>query len=121
MLLDLVFIRHGMTAGNQERRYIGQNDDQPLSEHGRRMLIARQADGLYPRVQAVCLTGDQHAPPMLGKRLIVVLADIAAFLVAGSHTVPNKYKIQKHRYSPYFTNSEQTASVISRIPCDSST
>lgn len=52
MLLDLVFIRHGMTAGNQERRYIGQNDDQPLSEHGRRMLIARQADGLYPRVQA---------------------------------------------------------------------
>ena len=53
MLLDLVFIRHGMTAGNQERRYIGQNDDQPLSEHGRRMLIARQADGLYPRVQAV--------------------------------------------------------------------
>ena len=53
MLLDLVFIRHGMTAGNQERRYIGQNGDQPLSEHGRRMLIARQADGLYPRVQAV--------------------------------------------------------------------
>lgn len=53
MLLDLVFIRHGLTAGNQERRYIGQNDDQPLSEQGRRALLERQADGVYPRVQTV--------------------------------------------------------------------
>lgn len=53
MLLDLVFIRHGLTAGNQERRYIGQTDDQPLSEQGRRALLERQAEGIYPRVQAV--------------------------------------------------------------------
>ena len=32
MQLELVFIRHGQTAGNEQRRYIGQSDDQPLSE-----------------------------------------------------------------------------------------
>ena len=35
MQLELVFIRHGQTAGNEQRRYIGQSDDQPLSEAGR--------------------------------------------------------------------------------------
>lgn len=43
MQLELVFIRHGQTAGNEQRRYIGQSDDQPLSEAGRAQLQEWQA------------------------------------------------------------------------------
>ena len=35
--MRLLFLRHGMTKGNQERRYIGVTDE-PLSEEGREML-----------------------------------------------------------------------------------
>ena len=39
MQLRLILIRHGVTAGNLERRYVGQADDQPLTEHGRQELL----------------------------------------------------------------------------------
>ena len=38
MEIRLVLIRHGMTAANAERRYIGRRTDPPLSEQGRREL-----------------------------------------------------------------------------------
>ena len=42
----LYFIRHGATAGNLERRYIGRTDE-PLSSEGREQIAALQNAGLY--------------------------------------------------------------------------
>lgn len=53
MQLELVFIRHGQTAGNEQRRYIGQSDDQPLSEAGRAQLQEWQAAKKYPPADAL--------------------------------------------------------------------
>ena len=33
--IELYLIRHGMTLGNVEHRYIGRQTDEPLSEDGR--------------------------------------------------------------------------------------
>ena len=33
--IELYLIRHGMTPGNVEHRYIGRQTDEPLSEDGR--------------------------------------------------------------------------------------
>ena len=41
--MRLLFLRHGMTKGNQERRYIGVTDE-PLSEAGREMLRQQMAE-----------------------------------------------------------------------------
>ena len=41
--MRLLFLRHGMTKGNQERRYIGVTDE-PLSEEGREMLRQQMAE-----------------------------------------------------------------------------
>ena len=48
MQLELVFIRHGMTAGNEERRYIGQSDDQPLAARGRMHTATRPSMRYMP-------------------------------------------------------------------------
>ncbi len=53
MQLSLVFIRHGMTAGNEQRRYIGQSDDQPLAPKGREQLLSWREAHRYPAVDAV--------------------------------------------------------------------
>lgn len=53
MEIRLVLIRHGMTAANAERRYIGRRTDPPLSEQGLRELSARRDKGAYPRVDGV--------------------------------------------------------------------
>ena len=53
MQLDMLLIRHGITAGNQESRYIGQSDDQPLCERGIKELQRRHDRGEYPRCEAV--------------------------------------------------------------------
>ena len=42
----LYFIRHGATAGNLARRYIGRTDE-PLSPKGREQITALQNAGLY--------------------------------------------------------------------------
>ena len=42
----LYFIRHGATAGNLERRYIGRTDE-PLCSEGRQQIAALQNAGLY--------------------------------------------------------------------------
>ena len=49
--MRLILIRHGMTKGNRERRYIGQRTDEPLCEEGIRGLRERCA--LYPAVEKV--------------------------------------------------------------------
>ena len=44
-----VLIRHGMTRGNRERRYIGARTDEPLCPEGVAQLRAKD----YPRVERV--------------------------------------------------------------------
>lgn len=50
--MQIVLIRHGETAGNAERRYIGRTDD-PLSAKG---IAAAQASGSAPGVAQVFVT-----------------------------------------------------------------
>ena len=51
--MELILIRHGATAGNLERRYIGQGDDQPLAPEGIRQIQDALSRGRYPRADAV--------------------------------------------------------------------
>lgn len=46
-MLELVFIRHGQTAGNLRRNYVGRTDE-PLCEEGRLALQQRKTAGVYP-------------------------------------------------------------------------
>ncbi len=46
-MIELYLIRHGATAGNRERRYIGRTDE-PLCEEGIRQLDGLKARGLQP-------------------------------------------------------------------------
>lgn len=41
----VLLIRHGMTAGNREKRYVGRTDE-PLSEEGKLQAAALKAEGL---------------------------------------------------------------------------
>lgn len=50
--VGLVLIRHGETAANRERRYLGVTDE-PLSDKGRSLLLSRKEDACYPGVQAL--------------------------------------------------------------------
>lgn len=51
--MELYWIRHGMTKGNAERRYVGGRTDEGLAEAGRKELEKRAALGLYPRADTV--------------------------------------------------------------------
>lgn len=48
--MRLVLMRHGATAGNAQRRYVGARTDEPLSEEGRAQCV--QA-GVFPQVNRV--------------------------------------------------------------------
>jgi alpha-ribazole phosphatase len=48
----VIFIRHGKTAGNERRAYVGRTDE-PLSELGRRELLQRKEAGEYPNENQV--------------------------------------------------------------------
>lgn len=50
--MDIYLIRHGMTAGNSTRRYIGRTDD-PLCPEGER---AAQSRGSFPALSRVFVT-----------------------------------------------------------------
>lgn len=52
MVWRLILIRHGMTEGNREKRYIGTTDE-ALCEEGRRVLEKRKAAGEYPEADVV--------------------------------------------------------------------
>ena len=47
MIRKLILIRHGMTAGNREKRYIGMTDEK-LCPIGREALNQEKKRGLYP-------------------------------------------------------------------------
>ena len=49
---DISLIRHGMTPGNEEHRYIGTTDE-PLSKKGREQLLALREKGVYPAAACV--------------------------------------------------------------------
>ena len=55
--MTIYFIRHGMTAGNLEKRYIG-STDLPLCQEGKALLSERlypEADTLYCSPMQRCL------------------------------------------------------------------
>lgn len=52
-------IRHGSTAGNLQRRYIGTTDE-PLCREGRETLEAWKADGIYPQAARVIVSPMQR-------------------------------------------------------------
>lgn len=88
MQLSLIFIRHGLTAGNEQRRYVGQGDDQPLSEKGREQLRAWQAGRRYPPADALyvspllrCRETAQILYPMLAPVILpsLIELDMGAF------------------------------------------
>ena len=45
-----VWIRHGNTDANQERRYPGKTDE-PLSEEGKQALFVCKEKGCYPKIK----------------------------------------------------------------------
>lgn len=47
------FIRHGATAGNLEKRYIGKKTDESLSEIGAAKILENTAKGKYPGADLV--------------------------------------------------------------------
>ena len=72
MAVTLYLIRHGLTQGNLEGRYIGQRENPPLSDRGRRELTERKGTHPYPRAEALytspllrCLQTAQILYPML--------------------------------------------------------
>ncbi len=72
MELPITFIRHGMTAANQERRYIGQLNDPDLDPTGIRQLEDARAHKRYPKADALyvsplrrCLKTARLLYPML--------------------------------------------------------
>lgn len=53
--MKLLLIRHGMTSGNQLKKYIGTTDE-PLCEEGIRQLKKRAAEGFYPDCERVVIS-----------------------------------------------------------------
>lgn len=51
--MELILIRHGITQGNLERRYLGQRNDQSLAREGIRQLEDYAARKRYPRADAL--------------------------------------------------------------------
>ena len=49
--IEFVFIRHGKTKANQEKRYLGKTEE-PLSELGREELLGKR----YPKVQSLFIS-----------------------------------------------------------------
>ena len=50
--MEIVLIRHGATAGNIEKRYIGTTDE-PLCDTGTAQIQEYMSAGCYPKVQAL--------------------------------------------------------------------
>ena len=51
--MELILIRHGITQGNLERRYLGQRNDQSLAREGIRQLEDYAARKRYPRGRSI--------------------------------------------------------------------
>lgn len=75
--MELIWIRHGMTKGNMEKRYIGGRTDEGLCEEGRQRLLEQSMSGFYPRADRVyvspmrrCMETAQILYPDAEKRII---------------------------------------------------
>ncbi len=55
--LKMAFIRHGMTFGNEEKRYIGRTDE-GLSDKGKNEILEKKQGQIYPQADVV------YASPM---------------------------------------------------------
>lgn len=72
MKIKLYLIRHGLTQGNTDKKYIGQHENPPLSDKGRLELEEKKSRNLYPRAEALytspllrCMETAQMLYPML--------------------------------------------------------
>lgn len=74
-MLKIIFIRHGATAGNLEKRYIGRTDE-PLTEGGKRVLSLAK----YPKADVVCISPmlrcRQSAEIIYPKQIYIVVNDL---------------------------------------------
>ena len=80
--MTLVFIRHGETKANRERRYLGRTEE-PLSGEGKMALESYQKQGYYPRAAYLfsspkkrCLETAQILYPQLTPVLIAEWEEI---------------------------------------------
>lgn len=53
--MEVTFIRHGKTPGNEERRYIGRTDE-ALSDGGRTELMQKKKAGYYPGAEVLAVS-----------------------------------------------------------------
>lgn len=76
----LHLIRHGLTQGNLEQRYIGSGTDLPLCDEGRAQLLTLRKDFDYPQVPLVftspMLRAQQTAQLLFPNARLVVLEDL---------------------------------------------
>lgn len=56
IITRLILIRHGRTAGNLEKRYVGSTDE-PLCPQGYAELLEKKAAGCYPAADRIVTTG----------------------------------------------------------------
>ena len=70
MIMKIWMIRHGMTAGNREQRYVGTTDE-PLCEEGRQQILAKgQMIALDYDIQNI------YVSPMRRCRVTAVILDL---------------------------------------------
>ena len=53
--IELILIRHGATAGNRERRYVGRTDESLCAE-GKDILLANKKNGWYPPADRIFIS-----------------------------------------------------------------
>lgn len=72
-MIGLLFVRHGATAGNLQKRYIGRTDE-PLAPEGRRQILALRAHGVSADVvfTSPLLRAKQSAQLLFPARAAVV-------------------------------------------------
>ena len=75
--MDWIWIRHGMTEGNREKRYIGGRTDEELCKAGRQALEEKRSGGFYPPADRVyvspmkrCLETAEILYPEAEKRIV---------------------------------------------------
>lgn len=75
--MEWIWIRHGMTKGNEEKRYVGGRTDEELCAAGRRRLLERKAGNGYPEASLVyvspmkrCLETAQILYPEAEKQIV---------------------------------------------------
>lgn len=75
--MEFVWIRHGMTKGNAEKRYIGGRTDEPLCDRGKQLLLENVKAGIYPQAEKVyvspmirCLETAELIYPQAEKKIV---------------------------------------------------